>query len=168
MPWAGVTRYTLEASDRASNGDAPLDNRLALLYQALFAADHAAGHEAVIQCVWVYEHAIDFDGVRRFNHNLGYGLLGRRIERSPLPFARHRWVSGRGPSDIDIAECARPRAELSDWADERSQLPTDSEWGPGWHLGVLPLTDGSTAVSLVISHDLIDGFGLAVAVADAA
>jgi hypothetical protein len=117
--------------------------------------------------VWLYEYAIDFDGVRRFNHNLGYGLLGRRIERSPLPFARHRWVSGRGPSDIDIAECTRPRAELTDWADERSQLPTDSEWGPGWHLGVLPLTDGSTAVSLVISHCLIDGFGLALTVADA-
>ena len=110
---------------------------------------------------------IDFDGLRRFHHNLGYGLLGRRIERSPLPFARHRWVSDRGPSDIDIAECARPRAELSDWADERSQLPIDPEWGPGWHLGVLPLTDGSTAVSLVISHYLIDGLGLVVTLVDA-
>ena len=117
--------------------------------------------------MWVYEHAIDFDGVRRFHHNLGYGLLGRRIERSPLPFARHRWVLDRGPSDIDIAECARPRAELSDWADERSQLPIDPEWGPGWHLGVLPLTDGSTAVSLVVSHYLIDGLGLAVTIVDA-
>ena len=127
----------------------------------------AVGRNEVIQVVWVYEHAIDFDGLRRFHHNLGYGLLGRRIERSPLPFARHRWVSDRGPSDIDIAECARPRAELSDWADERSQLPIDPEWGPGWHLGVLPLTDGSTAVSLVISHYLIDGLGLVVAIADA-
>jgi hypothetical protein len=152
---------------RAANGDARPDNRLAFIDHGLFAHHCAIGREPVIQVVWVYEHAIDFDGVRRFNHNLGHGLLGRRIERSPLPFARHRWVSGRGPSDIDIAECARPRAELSDWADERSQLPTDSEWGPGWHLGVLPLTDGSTAVSLVISHDLIDGFGLAVTIADA-
>ena len=121
----------------------------------------------VIQVVWVYEHAIDFDGLRRFHHNLGHGLLGRRIERSPLPFARHRWVFDRGPSDIDIAECARPRAELSDWADERSQLPIDAEWGPGWHLGVLPLTDGSTAVSLVLSHYLIDGLGLALAIVEA-
>jgi polyketide synthase 5 len=117
--------------------------------------------------VWVYEHAIDFDGLRRFHRNLGNGLLGRRIERSPLPFARHRWVVDRGPSDIDIAECARPRTELSDWADERSQLPTDPESGSGWHLGVLPLTDGSTAVSLVVSHYLLDGLGLAIAIADA-
>jgi hypothetical protein len=154
-------------NSRASNGDARLDNRLALMDQALFAGQRAAGPKEVVQCVWVYEQAIDFDGVRRFHHNLGYGLLGRRIERSPLPFARHRWVSDWGPSDIDIAECARPRAELSDWADERSQLPTDPEWGPGWHLGVLPLTDGSTAVSLVLSHSLIDGFGLAVTIVDA-
>ncbi|WP_414687599.1 hypothetical protein [Mycobacterium sp.] len=152
---------------RASNGDARPDNRLAFVDHALFAGDRATGQKEVIQCVWVYEHAIDFDGLRRFHHNLGYGLLGRRIECSPLPFARHRWVSDRGPSDIDIAECARPRAELSDWADERLQLPTDPESGPGWHLGVLPLTDGSTAVSLVISHHLIDGLGLVLTVADA-
>ncbi|MGO9351573.1 MAG: hypothetical protein ACLP3C_12380 [Mycobacterium sp.] len=154
-------------SGRASNGDARPDNRLALPDHAWFAAHRAAGQKEVMQVVWVYEHAIDFDGLRRFHHNLGDGLLGRRIERSPLPFARHRWVSDRAPSDIDIAECARPRAELSDWADERSQLPADPEWGPGWHLGVLPLTDGSTAVSLVASHYLLDGLGFMGAIVEA-
>jgi hypothetical protein len=151
---------------RASNGAARPDNRLAFVDQGFFAGQSAAGQREVMQVVWVYEHPIDFDGLRRFHHNLGHGLLGRRIERSPLPFARHRWVSDRG-SDIDIAECARPRAELSDWADERSQLPTDPESGPGWHLGVLPLTDGSTAISLVASHYLLDGLGLIVALAEA-
>jgi hypothetical protein len=151
-----------------SGGDARPDNQLAFVDHALFAGGRATGRKEVIQVVWVYEHAVDFDGLRRFHHNLGYGLLGRRVERSPLPFARHRWVLDRGPSDIDVAQRARPRAELSDWADERSQLPVDSEWGPGWHLGVLPLTDGSTAVSLVVSHHLIDGLGLVVVLADAA
>ena len=155
------------SNGRASNGEARPDNRLALVDQGFFAGQRAAGHEEVMQVVWVYEHAIDFDGLRRFHHNLGYGLFGRRIERSPLPFARHRWVSDPGPSDIDIAECARPRAELSDWADERSQLPTDPESGPGWHLGVLPLTDGSTAVSLVTSHYLLDGLGFMGAIIEA-
>jgi hypothetical protein len=152
---------------RASNGDARPDNRLALVDQGFFAGHRAAGHKEVTQCVWVYEHAVDFDGLRRFHHNLGYGLMGRRIERSPLPFARHRWVIDRWPSDIDVAACARPRAELSDWVDERSQLPTDPEWGPSWHLGVLPLTDGSTAISLVASHYVIDGLGFVVAAFDA-
>ena len=154
-------------SRRAPASDARSDHRLALADQALFAAGRAAGLKLVTQVVWIYEHAIDFDGLKRFHHNLGYGLLGRRIERSPLPFGRHRWVLDRGPRDIDIAERSRPRAELSDWADERLQLPVDPEWGPGWHLGVVPLTDGATAISLVVSHYIVDGLGLVVALADA-
>ncbi|MGH3524348.1 MAG: hypothetical protein ACRDU4_16360, partial [Mycobacterium sp.] len=60
-----------------------------------------------------------------------------------------------------------PRAELSDWADERAQLLVDPEQGPNWHIGVLPFTDGSTAVSLVSSHCVVDGLGVGVAVAEA-
>jgi hypothetical protein len=120
----------------------------------------ATGRAQLVQAVWIYEHPIDFDGLRRLHRNFGHGLLGRRIERSPLPFGRHRWVSSEEPElDIDIAECARPRAELSEWADERTQLPIDPERGPGWHMGVLPLSDGSTAVSIVASHCLADAFG---------
>jgi hypothetical protein len=140
---------------------------MAFVDQAFFAGHRATGQKDVMQVVWVYEHAIDFDGLRRSHRNLGYGLLGRRIERSPLPFGRHRWVADRWPPDIDFAECARPRSELSDWADERAQLPTDPERGPGWHLGVLPLADGSTAVSLVASHYLLDGIGLCAAIVEA-
>jgi hypothetical protein len=151
----------------ASNGDAQPDNRLELVDQGFFVGQRAAGQNEVMQVVWVYEHALDFDGLRRIHRNLGHGYLGRRIERSPLPFGRHRWVADREPPDIDIAECARPRAELSGWADERAQLSTDPERGPGWHLGVLPLTDGSTAVSLVASHYLIDGLGFCAAIVEA-
>ena len=162
-----IRRARASVDGRVSNGDARPDNRLAFTDQALFRSHRVTGQNEIMQAVWIYEHPVDFDGLKRVHHNLGYGLLGRRIERSPLPFARHRWVLDRGPSDIDIAECARPRAEVSDWADERSQLPIDPEWGPGWHLGVLPLTDGSTAVSLVVSHYLVDGIGLFVALFDA-
>jgi len=147
---------------------APPDNRLSLVDQLLFLGQRATGQELVMQVVWVYQHAVDFDGLKRFHHNFGYGLFGRRIERSPLPFGRHRWVSSLGPpSDIDIAECARARIELSDWLDERAQLPIDPETGPGWHLGVLPMTDGSTAVSLVLSHCLSDGIGALQSIVDA-
>src|SRR6202012_3953260 len=79
----------------------------------------------------------------------------------------YRWVADPQPPDIDVAKCVRPRAELSDWADERAQLPIDPETGPGWHLAVLPLTDGSTAVSLVASHYLIDGLGFCAAIVEA-
>jgi hypothetical protein len=43
----------------------------------------------------------------------------------------------------------------------------DPEWGPTFHLGVLPLDDGGTAVTLVASHCVVDGLGLATAIADA-
>nr|WP_231995928.1 hypothetical protein [Mycobacterium sp. 852002-51163_SCH5372311] len=154
-------------NSRAANGDTRPDNLLTYVDQALFTGQRVTGPKQVMQVVGVYEHPIDLDGLRRFHRNLGYGLLGRRVERSPLPFARYRWVLDRGPSDIDFAESARPRAELSDWADERTQLPVDPEWGPSWHLGVLPLTDGSTAFSLVISHYVLDGLGLVLSILDA-
>ncbi len=151
-----------------SNGPAGQDNRLAYLDHAPYLLLRATGEDPIMQCVWVYEHRVDFDALKQFHHNLGYGLAARRIERSSLRFGRPRWVSSLGPPlDIDIAECARPRAEVGDWADERAHLHTDPEWGPGWHLGVLPLTDGSTAISLVGSHCLADGVGAMVAIFDA-
>ena len=145
------------------------DNRIALLDQATWLSMRATGRGQLMQVSWVYEHPVDLDALRRFHANVGYGLLGRRIELSPLPFGRHRWVSASGPaSDLDIAEVARPRAALSDWFDERAELPIAPESGPGWQLGVLPLTDGSTAVSLVMSHCLADGVGAMLTIANAA
>ncbi|MGA5540410.1 hypothetical protein ACPCIR_01040 [Mycobacterium sp. NPDC051198] len=143
-----------------------LDNRLALADEASLAEHRAAGMKVVIQVTWLYDRAVDLDGLRRFHHHLGQGLLGRRIERPALPVARHRWVVDRGPSDVDIAESTRPRADFSSWVDERSQLPVDAESGPGWHIGVVRLDDGSTAVSLVLSHNLIDGLGLALVIVE--
>ncbi|CRZ14450.1 hypothetical protein [Mycolicibacterium neworleansense] len=142
------------------------DNRLALADEALLAEHQAAGMNVVIQVTWLYERPVDLDGLRRFHHNLGRGLLGRRIERPALPIARHRWVADRGPSDVDVVETIRPRTEFGNWVDERSQLPVNAQSGPGWHIGVLPLDDGSTAVSLVLSHNLIDGLGLALVIVE--
>ncbi|OHU49186.1 hypothetical protein [Mycobacteroides chelonae] len=145
-----------------------LDNRLALADEALLAEHHAAGMNVIIQVTWLYSHAVDLEALRRFHHNLGRGLLGRRIERPALSIARHRWVEDRGASDIDVVQHARPRSEFSDWVDARSQMRIDPEAGPGWHIGVQPLDDGTTAISLVLSHNLIDGLGLALVIVEAA
>jgi hypothetical protein len=142
-----------------------MDNRLAFLDQAMFLGLRATGQESAMQCVWIYEHPIDLDGVRRFHQNFGHGLAGRLIEPSPLPFGRHRWVSATGPtSELDVEPHPRPREAVGDWLDERAQLPMDPEWGPGWHIGVLPLADGATAVTLVGSHCLADGGGAVLTV----
>jgi hypothetical protein len=140
--------------------------RLALLDQAAFLRLRATGQGSVCQCTWVYDRGVDIDELGSFNSNLGDGLLGRRIERSPLPFGRHRWVVDGGSPDMDVAE-RRPRTEVGAWIEQRAQLAVDPEWGPSFHLGVLPLDDGGAAVTLVTSHCVVDGLGLATAIAEA-
>lgn len=142
-------------------------NEIADLDQTAFRAWRAANHKEVIQFTWIYDRPIDLDALGRFQHNLGYGLLGRRIERSPLPFARDRWVVARAPRTLDTSQTARARADVGAWADERARMPIDPERGPSWHLGVLPLKDGGAAITLVASHTVADAIGMSLAVADA-
>ncbi|MFV1363031.1 hypothetical protein AAHH97_06145 [Mycolicibacterium elephantis] len=152
---------------RVSARDTKRDNRLALMDQAFYAGHRATGQKEVMQVVWLYDRAIDLDGLGRFHQSMSRSLWGRLIERSPLPFARYRWVADQRPAPVDIADAPRPRAELGDWLDERAQVPVDPEQGPAWHIGVLPLTDGSTAITMVISHYVLDGLGSVVEVAKA-
>lgn len=145
-----------------------MSNVLDLADQALFLGERATGTTSLVQCVWVYNRPIDIGGLKRFHDHLGRGRLARRIERSPLPFGRHRWVSPGERPGLEIAATARPRAEFDTWCDEQANMRPDAEHGPGWHLALLPFTDGGAGVSLVITHCLSDGVGLCEAVADAA
>jgi len=145
-----------------------MSNVLDLVDQTVFLGERATGATCLGQCVWVYDHAIDIDGLRQFHHHLGRGRLSRRIERSPLPFGRHRWVWLSDPSDLEIVATPRPREEFDAWLSEQAAIPVDAEHGPGWHLAVLPFTDGGAGVSLVVSHCLADGVGGCLAVMEAA
>ena len=145
-----------------------IDNVLPYPDQALFLALRGAGQEAVMQGLWFYHHPVDLDGVKRFHRNLFGTLLARRIEPSPLPFGRHRWVSQPfTDSNLDVTELPRSREEIYDWADEQVELPLDPERGPAWRLGVQPFDDGTTVVSLVASHCVADGAGSFMAIAQA-
>ena len=149
-----VSTSTRQQADRKP------DNRLDFVDQALYLGLRATGQAAVTQIVWVYEHEIDMEAVRRYHVDFGYGMAGRLIEPSILPFGRHRWVTSQGPAaPLRIAAEPRPRAELSDWIDDCAQQPIDPEFGPSWHIDVLRMTDGSAAVSLVGSHCVADGGG---------
>jgi diacylglycerol O-acyltransferase / wax synthase len=143
------------------------DNTLAFVDQGCHLWDQASGHVHGIQCIWVYERDIDMAGLRRTLDNLGHGLLGRRVERSPLPLGRHRWVTSPEAGELDIAPPVASYAELAPWAAARARLPVDPESGPGWHVGVLPIEGYGTAISLVASHIVLDGVGLCLALADA-
>ncbi|WP_326545305.1 hypothetical protein QGN32_15935 [Mycolicibacterium sp. ND9-15] len=146
-----------------------MDNVLDPLDQLIFVAERAMGIESIPQFFWVYNRPVDIDGLRKFHHYLNWGRLSRRIERSPLRFGRHRWVSPEGPSELETVATPRPRAELDAWLEEQATTrPIDAEHGPGWHLAVLPFTDGGAAVSLAISHSIADGLGSLEAIADAA
>ena len=145
-----------------------MSNVLDLIDQSAFRGERATGATNLLQCVWVYNRTIDIDGLRQFHRHLQRGRLSRRIERSPLPFGRHRWVSPSDQSDLEIVATPRPREGFEAWLSEQANTPVDAEHGPGWHLAVLPFTDGGAGVSFVISHTLIDGVGLCEALADAA
>lgn len=153
-----VEAYTVR---RVSNILDPLD-------QATIDAGRATGSASNLQCVWVYSRPIDVDGLQQFHGYLRRGRLSRRVERSPLPFGRHRWIASDGASDIEFVRTARPREELDAWLSEQADTPLDYERGPGWHLAVLPLSEGGCVVSFVINHCLTDGIGLCEALTDAA
>jgi hypothetical protein len=143
-------------------------NVLDLVDQTAFVGERATGATNLLQCVWVYNRAIDIGGLRRFHQHLQRGRLSRRIERSPLPFGRHRWVAPTDQSDLEIVATPCPREEFDAWLGEQANTALDAEHGPGWHLAVLPFTDGGAGVSFVISHSLTDGVGLCEALTDAA
>jgi hypothetical protein len=145
-----------------------MSNVLDLVDQTAFRGERATGATNLLQCFWVYNRAVDIDRLRQFHQHLQRGRLSRRIERSPLPFGRHRWVSPSDQSELEIAATPRPREEFDAWLSEQANTPLDAEHGPGWHLAVLPFTDGGAGVSFVTSHCLIDGVGLCEALADAA
>lgn len=154
-------------STEVSRG-APREHLLDFVDQALFLGLRATGQSAAMQMLWVYDHPVDWDALRRFHVEFGYGLAGRLIEPSALPFGRHRWVAAQGPAaPLRVESEPRPREEVTDWADELAQQPMDPEVGPGWRMAVLPLTDGATAVTLVGSHCLGDGGAALMSVFDA-
>lgn len=136
------------------------DNTLAYLDQGSYLGLRALRRGPVIQYVWIYERGVDMDGLRRFQRNLADGLLGRLVERSSVPFGRHRWVSCPEPGGIDISAAERRRDEVWDFVDERAHVPVDPEHGPPWHIGVQPLVEGGAVVTLVVSHTIADAGAL--------
>ena len=69
-----------------------MSNLLDLVDQPVFRFERATGVTSIGQCSWVYNRAIDIDGLREFHRHLQQGRFSRRIERSRLRFARDRWV----------------------------------------------------------------------------
>lgn len=147
---------------------AAVDSTLAYIDQSSFLGLRALGRGPLAQFTWIYTHPIDLDGLRRFHRNLGHGLLGRRIERSALPFGRHHWVNCPAAAPLSLATTEILRDEVPAWTQDQLRLPIDPEHGPPWRLAVQPLAGGGAAVTLIASHTVCDGLAMSIAVAEAA
>lgn len=144
-------------------------HRLTYLDQTSLELSRATGRGQLMQVVWTYEHPLDYEALGQFHRNCCESMLNRLIERSPLPFGRHRWVHPTTPPPpIHVAEDPMPREDLLQWANDLVDLPIDSVDGPPWRLVVQPFTDGSTAVSMLASHQVSDGIGFLSIIAESA
>ncbi|MCL3838584.1 hypothetical protein [Aeromicrobium duanguangcaii] len=144
-----------------------MDDRLALMDQGSFLGLRALGHQPWTFFTWVYDRPVDLAELQRFNEALAGTLLGRLVQRSPLPGGRHRWVAVDAVPPLEVEQVPRSRDDIHDWTDELGDRGVDPERGPGWRIGVLPLTDGGTAVAMVSPHALGDGLCKLDAIADA-
>lgn len=136
--------------------------------QAMYLAHTAAGQQAVVQALWLYRRPVDLEALTQFRDNLAGGRLARLIRPALLPFGRHQWARAPLPSSaLETAATPLAPVALQAWADAQVELPLDPEHGPGWTFTIQPFTDGSTAVSLVISHCIADGIAAALAVSEA-
>ncbi len=136
--------------------------------QAIHLAHVSLGQHAVIQVLWRYLRPVDMDALTRFRDSLAHGHLARLIRPALLPFGRHQWGSAPPPSAA-IAAAVGPLAPeaMQAWADAQVELALDPVHGPAWSLTSQGFTDGSTVVSLVVSHCIADGLTIAMAVSDA-
>jgi diacylglycerol O-acyltransferase / wax synthase len=125
-----VSRPPKTADDE--KGVRKMSNVLDLYDQTYITFERAAEVTCALQCVWVYNRAIDIDGLRQFHRHLQQGRLSRRVERSPLPFGRHRWVAATVQSDLEIVETPRAREDFDAWLGEQANTPLDGmEADPG-------------------------------------
>jgi diacylglycerol O-acyltransferase len=52
----------------------------------------ALGRQPVLHLCWLYPQVLEETVVNQFNEQLSQTLLGRLLQRSALPWGRHRWV----------------------------------------------------------------------------
>jgi hypothetical protein len=145
-----------------------MDNVLSYIDQASFVGVRALGRGPVIEWTWVHDHPVQADAVDDFNRRLAQGLLGRLVQRSSLPGGRHRWVANRVAAPVTMGSEAIRVEQLPQWRSALVDLAVDPEHGPGWRLAAQPLEGGGTVLSLLVSHAIADGLGIAQAVRDAA
>ncbi|MGQ4619347.1 hypothetical protein [Nocardia sp. R7R-8] len=132
----------------------------------------ARGHSALggtlaVHAVWRYDRPVDRTALEHFHEALRHGTLGRAVARSMIPAAGDRWTTRVDFSPLEIADEPIPRGELESWIADREHAELRTFGGPAWRLAATHLDNGESAVSLLVSHTLVDGQAFCAAITDA-
>ena len=135
--------------------------------QGSFLGLRALARGPIVHFSWLCSQQPDDAEINRFNQRLADGFLGRLVQRSALPWGRHRWVASPAAAPVTWFRTSIEHGELADWWSSLINLPIDPERGPGWRLAVQSLAGGGCAISLLVSHTIADGEAVSIAVAEA-
>lgn len=167
MSTSSASKERRGSTGRSSDPDAGADDVLCYMDQASFVGLRALGRGPTLQVTWLYPHPIDEAAVTQFSQRLAQGVLGRLLQRSPLPWGRHRWVANSAPGPITWFSDPLPQKSLPELRGVLLEQPVDPEYGPGWRLVVQALEGGGCALTMLVSHTIADMQATGEAIADA-
>ncbi|WP_308251667.1 hypothetical protein [Rhodococcoides kroppenstedtii] len=158
---AAKTRDTvIDPADRVAGADESYD-----LAERLF------GWTAPIQFAWVLADDPGHDAVLDWATALARGGFGRRIVRTRVPVARHRWVRAERPPTVyaepTILNDATDTA-VGAWLDRRLRdADLDPGAGRGFTVEYAHTRSGRVVLTLLVSHMIADGHAVHDALRDA-
>ena len=143
-----------------------MNNVLDLVDQIFFRLEQAAGVACSVSgCMTAQSTSTDCADFIATSSRDGYPAASNAHP------CRSAALAGYRPAIRPASRSSRRRGRVkisTPGSSEQANTPLDAEHGPGWHLAVLPFTDGGAGVSLLLSHCLTDGIGGCLAVVEAA
>lgn len=147
-----------ESNDSIKNSVS--NHRLTWLDHLAYELFRATGRNQLMQCLWIYDREVDLAALQRTTERLASLSFNRLIEPPFLPFSRTKWVKPTNmTAPIDQTGGILPRSLFMHWANGHARLPIDPVTGPAWRIGIQLFDDGTSAISFVGSHLVIDGMG---------
>lgn len=141
-------------------------HRLAWLDQLAYELFRVTGRSQLMQCLWLYDRDVNRAALVQTYERLVALSFNRLIEPSSLPWSRPRWVAGTSVP-FEQSSDPLPRSRLLHWANQQARAPVDPVIGPAGRMAIQAFDDGSTAVSIVGSHLVLDGMGALRVIASA-
>lgn len=158
--------------------DPPPALRLQFADDMFLRRHEGATSPAVNQVLWRLDGPFDADRLRDLGARLATGSLHRRVVRSRVPGARHRWAPAGTLPVVDLQTTAVAEDRIGDWAQTQADVPLDPARGLSWRISAADVvaragtgaagTVVGGVVSLTCAHAVADGAALIDAVVRAA